>query len=103
MSAATLLHPLLQYVLMAAGLGLCLYLFITVKAEIRGLQPGRIADQQRIEALETTLAEALQTVQRLESDLREVERQTGMLVARACQIGIESEQAHASSAHASRG
>jgi len=78
-----LLHPLLSYALMAVGLGLCLYLFMTLKVEIRRLLPGRVEDQQRVEALESALAEARLTVQQLENDLREVERQTGMLVAPA--------------------
>jgi len=79
----SLLHPLLTYILMAVGLGLCLYLFTTVKVEIRGLQPGRSADQQRIQALEGALGETRLALQQLENDLREVERQTGMLVAPA--------------------
>ena len=78
-----LLHPLLNYALTALGLGLCLYLFMTLKVEIRRLLPGRVEDQQRVEALESALAEARLTVQQLENDLREVERQTGMLVAPA--------------------
>jgi len=78
-----LLHPLLSYALMAVGLGLCLYLFMTLKAEMRGLLPCRIEDQQRVEALEGALGEARLAVQQLENDLREVERQTGMLVAPA--------------------
>jgi DNA-binding NarL/FixJ family response regulator len=82
-SAEYFLHPLLSYVLMAVGLGLCLYLFMTLKVEIRRLLPGRIEDQQRVEALENALAEARLAVQQLENDLREVERQTGMLVAPA--------------------
>lgn len=76
-----LLHPLLNYALMAVGLGLCLYLFMTLKVELRGLQPGRVGDQQRVEALESALEEARLAVKKLENDLREVERQTGMLVA----------------------
>jgi DNA-binding NarL/FixJ family response regulator len=82
-STEYLLHPLLSYILMAVGLGLCLYLFMTLKVEIRRLLPGRVEDQQRVEALESALAEARLTVQQLENDLREVERQTGMLVAPA--------------------
>jgi DNA-binding NarL/FixJ family response regulator len=78
-----LLHPLLNYALMAVGLGLCLYLFMTLKVEMRGLLPCRIEDQQRVEALESALGEARVAFQRLENDLREVERQTGMLVAPA--------------------
>jgi hypothetical protein len=76
-----LLHPLLNCALTAVGLGLCLYLFMTLKVEMRGLLPGRIEDRQRVEALESALGEARLAVQQLESDLREVERQTGMLVA----------------------
>ena len=75
-----LIHPLLHYVLTAAGLGLCLYLFATLKVELRAAQPGRIADQQRIEALENALAEARLALQQVENNLRDVEQQTGMMV-----------------------
>lgn len=78
-----LLHPLLSYVLTAIGLGLCLYLFMTLKVEIRRLLPGRVEDRERVATLETALEEARLAVQRLEHDLREVEQQTGMLVAPA--------------------
>jgi len=78
-----LLQPLIFYVLLAAGFGLCLYLFITLKAEIHGLQRRSLEERQQAEALKTALGEARLAVQSLEGDLRAVERQTGMLVAPA--------------------
>ena len=77
------LQPLAAYVLLAAGLGLCLYLFVTLKAEIRGLLRRCQEERQQVEALQTALGDARLAVQSLEADLRAVERQTGMLVAPA--------------------
>jgi DNA-binding NarL/FixJ family response regulator len=78
-----MLQPLVFYVLLAAGFGLCLYLFVTLKAEIRGLLRRSLQERQQVEALETALGDARLAVQSLETDLRAVERQTGMLVAPA--------------------
>jgi len=75
-----LLQPLVFYVLLAAGFGLCLHLFVTLKAEIRGLLRRSLDERQHVEALEIALADMRLVVQSLETDLREVERQTGMLV-----------------------
>lgn len=77
------LQPLLFCVLLAAGIGLCLFLFITLKAEIRGLLRRNQGERQRAETLESALAETRQAIQSLEADLRAVEMQTGMLVAPA--------------------
>jgi DNA-binding NarL/FixJ family response regulator len=76
-----LLQPLVFYVLLAAGFGLCLYLFVTLKAEIRVLLRRSLEERQQIQAFESALADARLVLQSLETDLREVERQTGMLVA----------------------
>jgi DNA-binding NarL/FixJ family response regulator len=78
-----MLQPLAYYVLMATGFGLCLYLFVTLKAEIRGLLRRRIEDRQRLEAVEAALCDVRLGAESLESDLRAIERQTGMLVAPA--------------------
>jgi hypothetical protein len=78
-----MLQPLVFYVLLAAGFGLCLYLFVTLKTEIRGLLRRSLQERQQVEALETALGDARLAVQSLETDLRAVERQTGMLVAPA--------------------
>jgi DNA-binding NarL/FixJ family response regulator len=78
-----LLEPLVFYVLLAVGLGLCLYLFATLKAEIRSLFRRSLEERQQVQALETAVADARMAVQALAADLREVERQTGMLVAPA--------------------
>ena len=80
---AWLLQPLVCYALLAAGLGLCLHLFVTLKVELRAQSRHRLADEQQVHNLESALREAHLAVERLESDLREVERQTGMLVAPA--------------------
>ncbi|MGA2574910.1 MAG: hypothetical protein ABSH24_02695 [Bryobacteraceae bacterium] len=78
-----MLQPLICYVLLAVGLGLCLYLFVTLKVEIRGLLRRCLDGRQQVQALETALGDARLAAQSLETDLREVERQTGMLVAPA--------------------
>jgi hypothetical protein len=83
MNLGNILQPLAFCGLLAVGLGLCLYLFITLKREIGGLLRRRGEDQIRVEGLEAALAQARLAVQALETDLREVERQTGMLVAPA--------------------
>lgn len=76
-------HPLVFYALLAAGLGLCLYLFITLQGEIGGLRRRRLEEQRRVEALEAALDQTRRAIQGLELDLRDVEQQTGMLVAPA--------------------
>jgi DNA-binding NarL/FixJ family response regulator len=78
-----MLQPLVFYVLLAAGFGLCLYLFATLKAEIHGLLRRSLAERQQLQILESALGDTRLTVQSLETDLRELERQTGMLVAPA--------------------
>jgi DNA-binding NarL/FixJ family response regulator len=78
-----MLQPLVFYVLLAAGFGLCLYLFVSLKAEIRGLLRRCLDERQKVQALETALSDARLAVQSLETDLRAVEGQTGMLVAPA--------------------
>jgi len=77
------LHPLAVYGLLALGLGLCLHLFVTLKVELRAQSQRRLADQREIAKLDSALRDAQLAIERLESDLREVERQTGMLVAPA--------------------
>jgi len=78
-----MLHPLVCYGLLVAGLGLCLCLFATLKVEIQGLLRRSLAQRQQLQALESALGETRVAVQSLETDLREVENQTGMLVAPA--------------------
>ena len=75
-----LLRPLAFYGLLAAGLGLCLYLFVTLKAEVRGVLRRFLDERKQLQALETALGETRLTVQALQSDLRTLEQQTGMLV-----------------------
>jgi len=80
-SPEIMLQPLVFYALLAAGLGLSVCLFVTLKTEARGLLRRCLAERQQVQALESALNDTRMTVQSLEADLREVERQTGMLVA----------------------
>jgi hypothetical protein len=76
-----MLQPLISYVLLATGLALCLYLFVTLKGEIRGLSRACSAQRQQVQGLEGNFAETRLALAALETDLRAVECQTGMLVA----------------------
>ncbi|MGA2736020.1 MAG: hypothetical protein ABSG65_01060 [Bryobacteraceae bacterium] len=76
-----MLQPLVYYVLLAVGFGLCIYLFVSVKIEIRGALRRCLHERRQVQALEAALEDARLAVQSLETDLRAVERQTGMLVA----------------------
>jgi hypothetical protein len=82
-SPECMLQPLVFYVLLAAGFGLCLYLFATLKGEIRGLLRRALEGRQQVEALESALGDARLAIQALATDLRDVEHQAGMLVAPA--------------------
>ena len=70
-------HPGLHYGLLAAGLSLCLYLFFTVKQEIRSA-----ATRRRVQ--ESALAEAIASLRadlgELRTELCDMREQTGMLV-----------------------
>jgi hypothetical protein len=74
------LQPLVFYGLLAVGLVLCLYLFLSVKAEGRGLLQRCLETGRQVKALEAGLNEARERAVALAADLRVVERQTGMLV-----------------------
>ncbi len=76
-------QPLLFGALLVGGYGLCLYLFVTLKCEIGALRRGRAEQLQRVEAMEAALEPIRAAVETLGADLRDVERQTGMLVAPA--------------------
>ena len=60
-----MLQPLICYVLLAVGLGLCLYLFVTLKMEIRGLLRRCLDGRQQVQALETALGDARLAAQSL--------------------------------------
>lgn len=79
----SMLRPVGPYALLAAGMGLCVSLFVTLKGEIRALQRRCQAERQQVQTLESALGEARLAIHGLETDLRAVERQTGMLVAPA--------------------
>ena len=73
-----ILHPLVQYVLLGTGLFLCLYLFFTLKLEIRAVET-------RLKAQATALTDAISAIRsavdEIRAEIREVQEQTGMLVA----------------------
>jgi hypothetical protein len=73
-----IVHPAMQYGLLAAGLGLCLYLFFTLKLEIRAIE-------RRWKVREGELAQAISAVRAAldgaRAELHEMGEQTGMLVA----------------------
>ncbi len=75
-----IMHPVVQYGLLAGGLCLCLYLFVTAKMEIR-------AARTKWKAAEATLADAISAVRAsldvVRADIHEMREQTGMLVAPA--------------------
>ncbi|HVN06394.1 MAG TPA: hypothetical protein VMT86_18360 [Bryobacteraceae bacterium] len=77
------LHPLVCYVLLALGMGLNAYLFVTLKSELRSLARSRSEERRQLAALEAALADTRHAIQDSQADLREVEQQTGMLVAPA--------------------
>jgi len=72
-----IVHPAVQYGLMALVLCLCLYLFLTLTFEIR-------AADRRGRTRAATLAEAISAVRSdlddVQAQLRGIEEQTGMLV-----------------------
>jgi hypothetical protein len=77
-----ILHPLVQYVLLGTGLFLCLYLFFTLKLEIRAVET-RLNAQATAQA--TVLTDAISAIRsavdEIRAEIREVQEQTGMLVA----------------------
>jgi hypothetical protein len=72
-----ILHPALHFGLLGAGMGLCLYLFFTLKCEIQVLEKrskeGRRALAEAVAAVRAALDEA-------RAEVRDVQEQTGMLV-----------------------
>ena len=72
---------LLICALLAGGLVVCLYLFITLKRDMAAVLRRVGEGQKRLEVLEGGHAGALQAIQAVGADLREFERQAGMLVA----------------------
>jgi hypothetical protein len=72
-----ILLPGFLYGVVGLGLGFCLYLFLSLKCEIRVLE-------KRGQAAETTLAEAIAAIGAaldvVRAEMRELQEQTGMLV-----------------------
>ena len=72
-----ILHPIVNYVLLGAGLSLCLYLFFSLKAEIRAQDKRRQEGQAAVTA---AIAEVRTALDEVRTEVREVQEQTGMLV-----------------------
>ena len=70
-------HPVLHYALLTAGLCLCLYLFTTLKLEMRAAATRRLAKESALAGALSALREELDE---LRPRLRDLEEQTGMLV-----------------------
>ena len=75
-----ILHPFVQYALLGAGLGLCLYLFFSLKCEIRMQDKCRREGQK---ALGETIAAVRASLDEVRAEVLELREQTGMLVAPA--------------------
>ena len=73
-----ILHPGVQYGLTGAGLTFCLYLFFTVKCEIRARDKDRQDGQKSLAEAVVAIRASLDEVR---AEMREVQEQTGMLVA----------------------
>lgn len=71
------LLPLSYYLLLAGGLGACLYLFLTLKREVRKLEARWKRRHQELEETIRTLQAELDVVK---DRLREAEERAGMLV-----------------------
>lgn len=71
------LLPLSYYLLLALGLGACLYLFLTLKREVRRLET-RWAGRHK--GLEETIRAMQADIDELKQRLREAEERAGMLV-----------------------
>lgn len=71
------LLPLSYYLLLAAGLGACLYLFLTLKREVRKLEARW---KRRHQELEETIRALQADLDVVKDRLREAEERAGMLV-----------------------
>ena len=72
-----ILHPAVQYGVTAAGLGLCLHLFFTLKCEIQGLEKRR---RQGEAAWADAVASVRAAVDELRAEVADMKEHTGMLV-----------------------
>jgi len=70
-------HPGLHYALLAAGLGLCLYLFFTLKLEMRAAET---RGQARVSALAEAVSAVRSALEQVRAQLHDLQEQTGMLV-----------------------
>jgi hypothetical protein len=75
-----ILHPGVQFGILGLGMSFCLYLFITLKCEMRAME-------KRGQTRERTLAEGLAAAQAAldgaRAEMRDLQERTGMLVAPA--------------------
>ena len=74
---SVLLGPVAYYALLAAGLALCLYLFVSAKRDLRAAER-RIGKQQA--ETEERIRKAQQEIAELRGALQEAEERAGMLV-----------------------
>jgi hypothetical protein len=72
-----ILHPGIQYGLLGAGLTFCLYLFFTLKCEIRAQQKDRQEGQKALAEAVAAIRAALDEVR---AEVREMQEHTGMMV-----------------------
>jgi hypothetical protein len=70
-----ILHPVVSYILMAAGMGLCLFMFTTLK---RDLSAAEVRCQKKLAALETDWRAKMQEVDERWTELSQI---SGLLVA----------------------
>lgn len=70
-------HPAPPYMLLAAGLGMCLYLFWTLKREIGGLER---RSNQRFQELDKRIENLRRATEEVGAGLQEAEERAGMLV-----------------------
>src|SRR5262245_4901516 len=71
------LAPAAQYAATGLGIGLCVYLFVTVKAELRRQAKGH---RRRVEPIQELVERLQSSIQDLNERLSEAEEQRGLLV-----------------------
>ena len=72
-----ILQPAAQYGVAGLGLGFCLYLFLTLKCEMRALEK---RGRARESTLEGAVAAVRATLEEARGELRNLQEQAGMLV-----------------------
>jgi DNA-binding NarL/FixJ family response regulator len=70
-------HPALQWAFQAAGLGLCLYLFLSAKREVRRAAR-EAADNRR--AVDSEIASVRQSIEQIRGELAQLSQESSRLV-----------------------